>query len=127
MKRVLKMALVFLLLLVAGGYLLVSYWPRERAGAPQPGSLPARLLASGEYGACLWIPYPHQNLGSLAGSIGDGPEYLAACDVLASPHVPRRLLSCGSWLPCRLARSRTAPRPRAKCAYRSGFRSQPAG
>ncbi len=78
MKRLLRLALALLLLLLIAGDLFYWYWPRERAGAPEPGSLPARLLASGEYGACLWVPFPHQNLGALAGSIEDGPAYLAA-------------------------------------------------
>ena len=78
MRRLLRVALFLLLLLVAAGYVLISYWPRERISTLEPGSLPAKLLTSGEYGACLWIPYPHQNLGALAGSIEDGPEYLAA-------------------------------------------------
>src|SRR6185295_1214047 len=78
MKRLFRIGLVLLILLSLAGYVLVSYWPRERMGAPEPGGLPARLLASGQYGACLWIPYPHQNLGALAGSIDNAPEYLAA-------------------------------------------------
>jgi hypothetical protein len=78
MKRPLRVALVLLVLLLAAGYIFVSYWPRERTGTPEPGSPPARLLDSGEYGACLWIPYPHQNLGALAGAVEDGPAYLAA-------------------------------------------------
>ncbi|HEX9940925.1 MAG TPA: hypothetical protein VGG03_02815 [Thermoanaerobaculia bacterium] len=78
MKRLLRIALVLLVLLLAAGYVFYSYWPRERPGAPEPDGLPARLLALGAYGACLWVPFPHQNLGALAGSIEDGPAYLAA-------------------------------------------------
>ncbi len=78
MRRLPKLGLILLLLLLIAGDLVYWYWPRERAGAPEPGSLPARLLASGEYGACLWVPFPHQNLGTLAGSVDDGPAYLAA-------------------------------------------------
>ena len=78
MKRLLRLAILLLVLLLFAGYVLVSYWPRERVGTLEPGSLPAKLLTAGEYGACLWIPYPHQNLGALAGSIDDAPEYLAA-------------------------------------------------
>jgi hypothetical protein len=78
MKRLLRIALVLLVLLLIAGHILYWYWPRERTGAPEPGGLPARLLASGAYGACLWVPFPHQNLGALAGSIEDGPEYVAA-------------------------------------------------
>jgi hypothetical protein len=87
-KRLLRLALFLLLLLLAAGYVLVFYWPRERVGALEPGSLPARLLASGDYGACLWIPYPHQNLGALGGSIDDAPEYLAAAARVADLPAP---------------------------------------
>lgn len=78
MKRLLRIGVFLVALTLLAGYVLVSYWPRERMGMPEPGGLPARLLASGQYGACLWIPFPHQNLGALAGSIENGPEYLAA-------------------------------------------------
>lgn len=88
MKRLFRLALFLLFLLLIAGYVLVAYWPRERVGAPEPGSLPARLLASGEYGACLWIPYPHQNLDVLAGSLEDGPEYLAAAARVADLPAP---------------------------------------
>jgi hypothetical protein len=91
MKRLLRIALVLLLLVLVAGDLLYWYWPRERAGSPAPAGLPARLLASGEYGACLWIPFPHQNLGALSGSIEDGAEYLAAAARVAElppPNLP---------------------------------------
>jgi hypothetical protein len=78
MRRILKLGLWLLLLLTVAGYILISYWPRERVGSPEPGGLPARLLASGEYGACLWLPFPHQNLGALAGSVEDAPAFLEA-------------------------------------------------
>ncbi len=78
MRRLVKLAILVALLLAAAGHVLYWYWPRERAAVPEHGGLPARLLAAGDYGACLWIPYPHQNLGALAGVIGDGSAYLAA-------------------------------------------------
>jgi hypothetical protein len=46
------------------------------------------MLASGQYGACLWLPYPHQNLGKLENSIGDGPAYLAAAARVAELPAP---------------------------------------
>src|SRR5436305_4206592 len=76
MRRFLRLATPLILLLLIVGYFLYAYWPRERAAVPS--GLPARLLASGEYGACLWIPYPHQNLGKLQGAIDDPASYLAA-------------------------------------------------
>lgn len=78
MRRFLKIVLFVALLLAVGGHVAYWYLPRERTAAPEPGGLPARLLASGEYDACLWVPYPHQNLGMLAGAVADGPAYLAA-------------------------------------------------
>lgn len=78
MKRLLKLAIVLALVLGAGIHIFYWYWPRERAGAPEPGSYGARLLASGAYGACLWLPYPHQNLGELSAALGDGSAFLAA-------------------------------------------------
>ncbi len=86
MRHLLRPAIVLVLLLLAAAYLAYQYWPRERAGVPV--GLPARLLASGGYGACLWLPYPHQNLGKLANSIGDGPAYLAAAARVAELPAP---------------------------------------
>jgi hypothetical protein len=86
MRRLLRPLIVLLVLLLAAGYLFFEYWPRERAGVPE--GLPARLLATGQYGACLWIPYPHQNLGKLENSIGDGPAYLAAVARVADLPAP---------------------------------------
>ena len=44
---------------------------------PAPGTAGAAAAAD-DYGACLWVPYPHQNMGKLEGAIDDGPAYLAA-------------------------------------------------
>lgn len=78
MRRILKIAVLALVLLLAVGHVFYWYWPRERAAAPDPSGLPARLLASGAYDACLWVPYPHQNLGALSEEVEDGSAYLAA-------------------------------------------------
>jgi hypothetical protein len=86
MRRLLRLAIPLLLVLLVAGYLFYAYWPRERSALAS--GLPARLLASGEYGACLWIPYPHQNLGKLAGSIDDPGSYLAAAARVAGLPVP---------------------------------------
>lgn len=91
MKRLVKLLIVLALLLGAGIHVFYWYWPRERAGAPEPGSYGARLLASGAYGACLWLPYPHQNLGQLSASLADGTAFLGAVGRLAgssSPSLP---------------------------------------
>ncbi|HSF41661.1 MAG TPA: hypothetical protein VLT87_17815 [Thermoanaerobaculia bacterium] len=78
MRRILKIGLFALVPLLLLGHVLYWYWPRERAAAPDPGGLPARLLASGAYDACLWAPYPHQNVGVLSGEVEDGSAYLSA-------------------------------------------------
>jgi hypothetical protein len=86
MRRLLRLAIALLLLLGIAAHVVYWYWPRERASVPR--GLPARLLASGDYGACLWVPYPHQNLGKLEGAIADGPAFLAAAARVADLPAP---------------------------------------
>jgi hypothetical protein len=86
MRRFLRIVIPPLLLLLIVGYFFYAYGSRERAAVPT--GLPARLLASGEYGACLWIPYPHQNLGKLQGAFADPPSYLAAAARVADLPAP---------------------------------------
>jgi hypothetical protein len=88
MRRLVRIGILLLVLAAIAGHIVYWYLPRERPGAPEAGGLPARLLGSGQYGACLWIPFPHQNLGRLAGSIEDGPEYVAAAARVAQLPVP---------------------------------------
>ncbi len=88
MRRLLKLAIPVLLLLLLAGHFFYGYSARERSATPEPGSWPARLLTSGAYGACLWLPYPHQNLAKLEGAIGDGPAYLAAVADIADVPAP---------------------------------------
>ena len=88
MKKLLRILILLVILGAVAGHIIYWYWPRERAAAPEPGGLPARLLASGQYGACLWIPYPHQNLGKLSGSIADGSDWLAAAARVAEVPPP---------------------------------------
>lgn len=88
MRRLVRIGILLLVLGGLAGHVIYWYLPRERPGAPEAGGLPARLLGSGQYGACLWIPFPHQNLGKLAGSIQDGPEYVAAAARVAELPVP---------------------------------------
>ena len=88
MKRFVRIGILLLVLAGIAGHVIYWYLPRERPGAPEAGGLPARLLASGQYGACLWIPYPHQNLGQLGGSIEDGREYVAAAARVADLPTP---------------------------------------
>src|SRR5436305_14517086 len=86
MRRLLRLAIPLPLLLLAVAYLFYAYWPREREALAS--GLPARLLASGGYGACLWIPYPHQNLGKLEGALADPASYLAAAARVADLPAP---------------------------------------
>lgn len=78
----------------------VVYWyvPRERAVVPRltagggaaaaevGGSAgePLRVLAAGDYDVCVWVPYPHQNLGALAEAIGDLQDVVGAAARLSS-------------------------------------------
>lgn len=78
MKRFRGLLILLLLVGLAAGHYLYWYAPRERAGAPEAGGLPARLLDAGAYDACFWIPYPHQNLGKLQGALGDGAAWVGA-------------------------------------------------
>jgi len=78
-KKALRAAgLGLLALVLLAAHVLYWYSARARAAAPEPGSLPARLLASGAYDACFWVPYPHQNVGVLRNRLEDGADWLAA-------------------------------------------------
>ena len=112
MKRLVKLGLVLALALGAAVHLVYWYWPRERAGAPEPAGYGARLLASGAYGACLWLPYPHQNLGSLSAALGDGSAYLAAISRAAGTSTPSLRAFGPFTVPPSREISRSAGRPR---------------
>jgi hypothetical protein len=89
MRSFLRRAAVLLVLLLAvAGHVLYWYAPRERAAAPDPEDLPARLFSSGAYDTCLWLPYPHQNLGALAGAVEDFPGFVAAAARLGGARAP---------------------------------------
>jgi len=77
-RRLLRLLLVLLLLALVAGHIFYQYGPRERPAAPDPDGLPARMLASGAFETCFWVPYPHQNLGALARAVGDWPAWIAA-------------------------------------------------
>jgi hypothetical protein len=78
LKRFRGLLLLALAAVLIAAHVFYWYAPRARAAAPEPGSLPARLLASGAYDACFWVPYPHQNVGVLRNRLEDGAEWLAA-------------------------------------------------
>lgn len=77
-KRLLAAAAAAVALLGAWGHLAWHYGPRVRPATPDPEDLPGALLADARYEACLWLPYPHQNLGALAREVEDPAAYLAA-------------------------------------------------
>ena len=59
-------------LLVGGAIILALaahvgwwYWPRERAGMIEEGSLTASILTASDLPYRAWVAYPHQNLGAL--------------------------------------------------------------
>lgn len=95
MRAAVRWALLVLAVLLVAGHILYWYFPRQRAAAPAPGGLPARMLAgagAGGYDACFWIPYPHQNLAALARALGDWEGWVAAASRLAGlppPSLPR--------------------------------------
>jgi len=79
-KRILLYGLVGLALL---GHALYWYWPRERMGRLDPESVAGKAFRSGAYDLCLWIPYPHQNIGAFAGTLPNGEKFFAAAARLA--------------------------------------------
>lgn len=73
------------------GHIGYGYWPRERSAVPDAADVPARMVAAGAWDACLWIPYPHQNLGALAEELDDAQSFFAAVARLsgsAEPSMP---------------------------------------
>ncbi len=84
-----KWALVAALGLAAiVGHIGFWYWPRERAMVPDSADVPARMLSSGAWDACLWVPHPHQNLGALAEELDDAQSYFAAAARLSGSAEP---------------------------------------
>lgn len=88
MRRFLRLGLVLLVLVLLAGHYLFWYAERERPAVPDPQGLPFRLFASGAYDACLWTPYPHQNVGALGESVDDGAAWLGAAARLAGAPPP---------------------------------------
>jgi len=87
-RRIGKLILLLAVLALVAGHILRSYWPRERPAVPDPAGLPARLMASGAYEACFWVPYPHQNVGELSEVVDDGSAWLAAAARVAGVPPP---------------------------------------
>ncbi len=77
-RRLLRFAVPVLLVLGAVAHWQYWYAPHARAGRPTAGGPAGSLCATAGYDACLWLAYPHQNLGALAAAVGDLDAYLAA-------------------------------------------------
>lgn len=88
MKAAWRWLLLLSLVVVLAGFWAVSYAPRERPASPNPAGLPARLMASGAYEACFWLPYPHQNVGALSEVVEDGRTWLEAAARVAEVPPP---------------------------------------
>src|SRR6202023_2172386 len=92
MKRIAVLAGAVVLAALLAAHVVYWYLPRERAVVPRLGAgggaaLPAagaaggsaggaageplQVLSAGAYDVCVWVPYPHQNLGALAAAIRD--------------------------------------------------------
>ncbi|HEV7519108.1 MAG TPA: hypothetical protein VGR07_22690 [Thermoanaerobaculia bacterium] len=80
--------LALVLLLALAGHIWFWYLPRLRSAVPDPEDLPGRLLASGAYDSCFWIPYPHQNLAAFAKNLPDPAAFAGAAARLADVEAP---------------------------------------
>ena len=106
MRRLAVIAGAVVLAALLAAHVVYWYVPRERAvvprlragggaapaetggaageGAGEAAGEPLRLLAAGAYDVCVWVPYPHQNLGALAAAIGDLQDVVGAAARLSS-------------------------------------------
>ncbi|HEY6323099.1 MAG TPA: hypothetical protein VJA16_16245, partial [Thermoanaerobaculia bacterium] len=106
MKRIAVVAGPVVLAALLAAHIVYWYVPRERAVVPRLGAgegaapaeaggsaggasggaagEPLQVLAAGAYDLCLWVPYPHQNLGALAAAIGDLQDVAGAAARLSS-------------------------------------------
>jgi len=87
----LKKKIVVALAVAVLALLHFAYWygPRERSAALDPQGLPGRAFLGGGYDACVWLPYPHQNLGAFTGALPDGRAFFEAAARLAGAKAPR--------------------------------------
>ncbi|RMH20415.1 MAG: hypothetical protein D6696_08260 [Acidobacteria bacterium] len=91
MRRLLAgLAFLLLLVLAAVWHLRAWYRPRARAALPPADSAVAALLDSPRFPAVLWLPYPHQNLGTIAPEEGqdDFLQAFARLSGLPPPVLP---------------------------------------
>ncbi|MGH9363566.1 MAG: hypothetical protein ACRD2T_16780, partial [Thermoanaerobaculia bacterium] len=83
LRRAAKVALALLALALVAAHVVFWYLPRQRQAVPDPDDVPARLFAAGAADVCLWLPYPHQNVGALQDAVGDWPAWLGATSRVA--------------------------------------------
>jgi hypothetical protein len=88
MRRARWLAALLVVLVALSAHILYWYVPRERPAVPDPSGLPARLMGSGAYDACFWVPYPHQNVGALSALVEDGSAWLEAAARVAGVPAP---------------------------------------
>jgi hypothetical protein len=69
--------------LAVAGHLWLWYLPRVRQARPRAGDVPAALLADERFAVRVWLPYPHQTLGSVSRSVGDAGSWLESLARLA--------------------------------------------
>ena len=102
MRRIAVIAGAVVLAALLAAHVVYWYVPRERAVVPglkagggaapaeaggvagEAAGEPLRVLAAGAYDVCVWVPYPHQNLGALAAAIGDLQDVVGAAARLSS-------------------------------------------
>jgi hypothetical protein len=102
MKRIAVIVSAVVLAALLAAHVVYWYVPRERAVVPRLGAgggaapaeaggaageaagEPLGVLAAGAYDVCVWVPYPHQNLGALAAAIGDLQDVVGAAARLSS-------------------------------------------
>jgi hypothetical protein len=88
LRRLWKPLLLLVLVLAAVVHYVYWYGPRVRQAVPDPEGLPARLMGSGAYAACFWVPFPHQNVGALSEVVDDGRAWLEAAARVAEVPPP---------------------------------------
>lgn len=88
--------LLLLVLLGGAGHAFYWYWPRTRASLPNPSSQVAGLVLGHEGPEIrMWIPFPHQNLGTLEDRLGDLDSIGRAVQDLVTASQPFDLPSFG--------------------------------
>lgn len=80
---------VFVAMALVAAHWFYWYAPRERPARPHGGTLSGRIYLESELPHRLWLPYPHQNLARLEGSIGRLDRVLREVGRLSGETVPQ--------------------------------------